>query len=172
MPAIRAAAAPIWVLAGAVTKDTPGEPYIAQLAADVFVKSIGTYVLPAAPPPCVVSTVTRSEDVAQVVSMVPPVAVADARGDAPEDAACEPPPDVPLLTLELFPDELAEFGCELLDEPQPASSAVASVATATAPATGSADREIKIIKMPLRLCRKLPPQTLRTPRGTHVKTRK
>jgi hypothetical protein len=154
-----------------VTKDTPGEPYISQLAADVFVKSIGTYVLPAAPPPCVVSTVTRSEDVAQVANIVPPVAVADARGDAPEDAACEPP-DVPLLTLELFPDELADFGCELLDEPQPASSAVASVATATAPATGSADREIKIIKMPLRLCRKLPPQTLQTPGGTHVKTRK
>jgi hypothetical protein len=137
----------------------------------VFVKSIGTYVLPAAPPPCVVSTVTRSEDVAQVVSMVPPVA--DARGDAPEDAACEPPPDVPLLTLELLPDELADFGCELLDEPQPASSAVASVATATAPAPGSADREIKIIKnAPSSVPEAAPANSADTPEGTQVKTRK
>jgi hypothetical protein len=103
--------------------------------------------------------------------MVPPVGVADAPGDAPEDAACEPP-DVPLLALELVPDELAEFGCELLDEPQPASRAVASAAAASVPETGSADREIEIIKMPLRLCRRLPPQTLQTPGGTHVKTRK
>jgi hypothetical protein len=55
-------------------------------------------------------------------------------------------PEVPLLALELFPDELADFGCALLVEPHPASSAMASVAAATAPATGSADREIKIIK--------------------------
>jgi hypothetical protein len=138
----------------------------------VFVKSIGTYVLPAAPPLCVVSTTTRSADVAQVASApVPPEAVADA--DAPADAACEPLPEVPLLALELFPDELPDFTCELLDEPQPASSAVAIAAAATVPAIGSADREIEIIKKcPFVCAGAAPANSADTPEGTQVKTRK
>jgi hypothetical protein len=82
-------------------------------------------------------------------------------------------PEVPLLALELFPDELPDFACELLDEPQPASSAVAIAAAATVPATGSADREIEIIKnAPSSVPEAAPANSADTPEGTQVKTRK
>ena len=61
----REAGAPIWLPLGPVTNETPGNPYMTQAVPDVLVKLIGTYWLPAAPPPTLVCRPTERFAVAQ-----------------------------------------------------------------------------------------------------------
>jgi len=56
---------PIWLPGTPLTNETPGKPNIVHALLVVLVKSMGTYVLPAAAPPCAVSTLTFSPGEAQ-----------------------------------------------------------------------------------------------------------
>jgi hypothetical protein len=119
----REAGAPIWLPLGPVTNETPGNPYMAQAAPDVLVKLIGTYWLPAAPPPTLVCRPTERFAVAQAArpDAVVDRAVGATAGEVVAGAA------LAVAEAELLAVVATECGAVALPEdPQPAAVATAA----------------------------------------------
>ena len=141
----RVAAAPIWLPASPLTNETPGYPESEHAAPEVLVKTIGTYVLPAAPPPWLLARLTDS---AEVLHLPGPGAVEERDDGA---AAGVPAPGAVLAPAiaELPADDAADDGDAgvLPDDPQPAAVAAAATSHATA-RPGRALAENVIISIP------------------------
>jgi hypothetical protein len=149
---LRAAAAPIWLPPRPVTNDTPGNPYIEHEVPEVFWKSSGTYVLPAAPPVWLVSAVTAREEVAHGASPFPPVGLPAGLGGAEGEAAADEAvalADGAWLDAGGLPElEGADVTWWPPEEPHAASSSAAAAARGPAAIIRRAVTETVIIHMP------------------------